>query len=343
MQEQFRHSIREISKPPFSLNQLARNQLRQSKLKGIMEQLARGSASKQIKSRYELYEGSLLIRKGKDGVQRIPLDFNSLLVLAAWVHLWSHAGETSTLKSMQTFYTSPYMHQVCRAVVGSCVKCLFGKPKLTKADVRRGISIRPRKIWDHLSIDHMHMGPAKSDLGNFRYLLIMIDPASRFLILRPTQTLGEVETARILNEVLSTFPSVTSMSSDNAKGLLGSQMVRKTLMKYDIMSILRLPRNPTSNSIVERGVQTLRSMFRIVQRAMRTNNWMEAYPQVSQLVNLSFRRYFFIQKGRVAQMWTSPATIAFGQDFRISFRQLLGDREGAIFTSSTETMEKANY
>ena len=326
---QLRHSIEKLGKNPYEYHEIAQNQLKDPKLAKIIEKLSRGKADKQTAKTYELAEGCLLTKVGKDGVNRIVLDFLSLMVLATWTHLWAHAGENATQKALSTLYTSKYMTQVVKAICITCTTCKWSKPKLTKQDCVAGIAFKPRKIWSHIAIDHVRMAKDVTSLNTdtYKYILVCMDVASRLIIPTPVKNVKGDETARVLFNILSYIPRVNTISSDNAKGLLKSKEVSQVMDRFGIRMIHRLPRNPTSGSMIERAVQVIRVAFRLVQRFRKCESWMEAYPHVTQIINTNYRRYWIIEQGKIKSIWASPEQLAFNSDSRFQMNSLLGDRE----------------
>ena len=327
MKTQFRHSIEEMNKPPFDLHQIAEFQKKDPKLLSIINKLSR-KPDKQTAKKYEMFEGFLLIKKGNDGVGRIVLDFFTLIVLAAWVHLWNHAGENSTQKSLSTQYTSKYMTQIVRAICFTCTTCKWSKPKLSKKDCIAGISAKPREVWSHMAMDHVTMTSEVTSLNSdkYKFILVCTDVASRLIIPTPVMSTTADETARVLYNVLCQHPRIDTLSSDNAQGLIRSNEVKKVLDIFNIKAIHRLPSNPQSGSIVERSIQVLRVAFRIVQKARKCESWMEAYPAVCMIINTNYRRYYMIKDGRIQSLWTSPNQLAYNKDDRFQLKDIWGDR-----------------
>ena len=340
MQEQFRHSVEELLDMPYSLHDLALEQNKDDKLRGIKDDLAKGAASKTTMSKFSLYDGCLLVKRGKDGVYRIPVSFQSLLILASWTHLWSHSGINSTQKCLSTYYTSPFMTQIVKAVCSTCMVCKFSKPALTKRDCQQGVSVKPQSIFSHLVMDHMTMSDDPKSKEKYKHVLVVMDAASRLIMPIPTVSTGQEETATALYHLLSHLPQVHSISSDNAPGLIKSVAVRKVLKKFGIKSIFRLPRLPTAGSLVERGVQSMRSLFRLIMRFRKTTSWLNAFPYVTRAINYCYRRYYIIQDNKIKSIWTNPLQLAYNIEARLRLKDLLGDREQPLSLTAQREWKK---
>ena len=324
MQTQLRHSIQGMEKIPITLNILARNQRRDNKLASIIDDLMTGKPKKQNSDKYYLYESNVLCKIGRDGASRICLDFQSLLILTAWIHLFSHAGISSTFKSLNTYYTSNFMTQAVRGIIETCVVCKYGKPKLTRKDCMEGVSYKPQSAFEHISLDHMKMNGPGSD--KYPYVLVMVDPATRYIFAFPVKTTGMLETAKMLSILFSWFPKIKSISSDNATGLIRSDAVRKVCRDFDVRTITRLPSVPTASAITERAVQTLRKLFRLVRIFKKSKSYLDDIPYVVRIVNYNFRRYYTIQEGKIRPYWTSPMALVFNFEGRMKLRELMGER-----------------
>ena len=327
MLRQFKHAVEKQETLPTNFQQLAQGQASDPKLAKVISQLLSGKPPKQVADKYVLYEGNLLMRKGKDGVYRICLSFQIMLIMAAWVHLWSHAGWNATAAALGTYFTSPFLTDVVKAVVETCLVCKFSKPKLTRKDCAAGIARRPMAAWETLEMDHTHMtGWPGSD--EYPYLLVIADTATRYTFVKPVKNQGQKITAETLYDLLSWLPkSINSIRSDNAQGLAGSRAVQEVCRQFNVKTFTRLPARPQGGSIIERAIRSLKELFRIVDRRYKAKSYLDNCPAVFKIINYNFRRYYALRDGKIKAIWTSPMQLAFpGVEARMKLRDLLGDR-----------------
>ena len=327
MVRQFKHSMDKQETLPTDFRQLAEGQASDPKLAKVISQLLSGKAPKQVSEKYALYEGNLLMRKGKDGVYRICLSFKIMLIMAAWVHLWSHAGWNATAAALGTYFTSPFLTDVVKAVVETCLVCKFSKPKLTRKDCAAGIARKPLAAWKTLAMDHTHM-TGWPGAEEYPYLLVIADTATRYTFVKPVKNQGQRLTSRILYDLLSWLPkSIDSIHTDNAQGLANSRMVQDVCKEFNVKTLTRLPARPQGGSIIERAIRSLKELFRIVDRKYKAKSYLYNCPAVFKIINYNFRRYYTLVNGKIKAVWTSPMQLAFpGVEARMKLRDLFGDR-----------------
>ena len=322
MIRQFKQNVEKMENVPVTFEQITAGQAADPKYSKIISQLLSGKAPKQVRSKYILFEGSLLMRKGKDGVHRICLDFKTTLLMAAWVHLWAHAGENSTNAALGTYCCSSYLRSAVKGVIESCLVCKFSKPKLTKKDCLAGVMRRPMAAWEQLAIDYTHMPD-----DEYPYMFVAVDTATRFVFTKPTKNQGQKVTAEILWDLFSWCPGITSLHSDNALGLVKSRMVRDVCRRFGVTTLTRLPALPTGGSIVERAISSLKQIYRVVNKKYKAKRYLEIRPYVTRILNFNFRRYYTILDGKIKAVWTSPMQLSYPSvDSRLKLRDMLGDR-----------------
>ena len=116
--------------------------------------------------------------------------------------------------------------------------------------------MRPPIPFDHISIDLA--GPFEtSHVGN-SYILLLVDVATRFTILRTVLNKNASSIAQELFNILSLvgFPKI--IQSDNGTEFVNTVIQNLTLIS-SIDHRLTLPYHPRANGIAERHIRTMKS------------------------------------------------------------------------------------
>jgi hypothetical protein len=114
-----------------------------------------------------------------------------------------HVGFDRCVKAIEEQYWFAKMTRFIRKYCGSCLQCAYGKGNYGKREGQLHPIHKPDKPMDTVHIDHVGPFP-KSRAGN-SYVLTIIDSFTKYLVVKPTKTLGSAECIKILRDVFGTF------------------------------------------------------------------------------------------------------------------------------------------
>jgi transposase InsO family protein len=174
-------------------------------------------------------------------------------------HIAGHFGAEYLFRKLwDDGYYWMNMKADCTEVISKCVSC-------QRFNMKRG-SYRPLRPvsatypFDHIAIDLAGPFPNTTARGH-NMILVMVDVATRFVILRPLKSKTMQDVARALWEVFTDFGFPKIMQSDR-----GSEFVNKVLSELTKLSgidhRLVAPYNPSANGLAERFVSTSKSVLK---------------------------------------------------------------------------------
>ncbi|KAJ3632046.1 hypothetical protein MTP99_013143 [Tenebrio molitor] len=147
------------------------------------------------------------------------------------------------------------MTRFIRKYCGSCLQCAYGKGNYGKREGQLHPIHKPDKPMDTVHIDHVGPFP-KSRAGN-SYVLTIIDSFTKYLVVKPTKTLGSAECIQILREVFGTFLGYPRrIISDNGLAF-GSRYFKEFVDDKQIKHVMTAVATPRANGQVERYHRTL--------------------------------------------------------------------------------------
>jgi len=167
-------------------------------------------------------------------------------------HLLGHFGAEAIVQALRDDgLTWPTMKKEAIELVKQCQDCQ--RFNITKYGFHPLRSIHAELPGDHWAIDLA--GPLVTSNNANHYLLVMVDIATRFVILRAIPDKQAVTIAQQLFRIFCDFGFPKVIQSDN-----GTEFVNRVIKKMvNIVSIdhrLITPYHPRANSVAERYVQT---------------------------------------------------------------------------------------
>jgi transposase InsO family protein len=183
--------------------------------------------------------------------KRVP-PVEERLQLMEQAHTKGHFGAEELY--LQLWYDDTYwdnMKADCEELVAKCMQCL--RYNVTKRGFHPQQSIQAVFAFDHVAIDNFKM-ETTSPRG-FNFVLVMVDIATRFVLLAPLENERASTIARRLWEWCCTFGVPKVIQSDNGTGFV-NKVVGKMLAMMGVDHRLIAAYNPRANGAAERHVKT---------------------------------------------------------------------------------------
>jgi len=239
-------------------------------LNPFIQTLQSGKLTPEVKN-YTLKDNVLYYTKGLSSLLVIPtseLDF--IIRLHHDPPLLGHMGIQRTYHNMKNSYYFPKLLSKVTEFVNACSVCQKRKPAPYGFTAGKMASIVPEAPWDLVSIDCT--GPYPCTRKGFRYIILAIDHATRYVITRAIRrTTSSIAARFILDCVICHFGVPKKILSDNAS-IFRSNFFRRVNNVLGTINIYSTPYHSMGNSLTERQFRTLQDVLsKYVQSDHR--NW----------------------------------------------------------------------
>ena len=193
----------------------------------------------------------LLARKTKTGL-KICIPFDMLLIVASYLHLWGHMGESSLARLISRNYYNRSITAACKAICAVCKVCLFTRQSRVPRDIGPGQVWRASKSFYTMHCDFIVMTEDVHRNIKYSHVLNIVDNASKACFaVRTHKTDGET-VATLLENVFSSLPAITNLFSDSGTNLTKAMPVAELLRRLNIQAIRPIARNKEGGSFIER-------------------------------------------------------------------------------------------
>ena len=122
-------------------------------------------------------------------------------------------------------------------------------------------------------------GPIPRANHGYKYIIVVIDWFSKFVVARPMKSKSAINTSRVMYEILHSLPRLpNSVQSDN-----GSEFGKEftdMLRSHGIIHIKSRPYSPTSQGLVERFNDTMKTRLGTLMNMNHTKQWVQYLDQV---------------------------------------------------------------
>lgn len=158
----------------------------------------------------------------------------------------AHAGFYKMLNKIRTNYYWPKMHQHILDYVNNCTVCKTVKPPNENMKVPIGSFRDPEQPWQWISSDHC--GPfVRSRSGN-RFLCVVVDNFTKFVVLKPMKKASTKELIEFVkNDVFLRYGTCKVFTSDNGPAYK-SQSYEEFMNMYGVKHFKTAYYNPKANS-----------------------------------------------------------------------------------------------
>lgn len=250
-------------------------QMQDEILKNIIEQLKEKSSS-DLERQY-VYRNNRLYRKVLDGERLVIPKFARFQFLQKYHDSIGHPGFTRCLGLIKNQFWFAKMTRFVRKYVNSCLDCGYKKGNYGKPEGELH-PIPKRDIPMHtVHIDFV--GPFPKSRSGFSYILTLIDSFTKFVVAKPSRTLGSAECLRNLREIFGGFLGYPKrIVSDNGLAFT-SRYFKEYVDSKQIKHVKTATATPRANGQVERFHRTLLNAIRTMTDDNDVN-WNEKIPDV---------------------------------------------------------------
>jgi hypothetical protein len=247
-------------------------QLGDPSLRSIVQQLQENS-SKNPDPDFMLHDG-VLYRKnrgtGRNLLLVIPSILRQDLIRACHDEITGgHLGMAKTQRKIEERYWWPSLQKGVHAYVQSCPNCQFNKPQTGKP-VGELMPISPPEYpFDTIGMDHL--GPLKRTARGNRYILVIIDHLSKWLIAAAVPDAKARSVLKILNHQIIPQHGVVKRIITDRGAAFTSEAFRNCLRNLGIKHVIATTERPQTNGLVERMNRTLGSALRAYVNKKQTD------------------------------------------------------------------------
>lgn len=253
-----------------------------------------GILMKRKMDREQVYELIVLPLSLKDKIMKIFHDDSA-----------HEMGLKCFLKLKSRFY-HPHLFKIVDHYCKSCLKCQKRNPSTQLSSGSSDLMPTSHVPMEKISLDLV--GPFPLTSQDHRFILVVIDIATRFVIARPikNKTMGVVANC-LLNEVFYTFGWPKVITTDRGKEFLNSIFAELTKI-LGIDHSKTTSYHPNANSIVERANRNVG-----IALAKRVNRYHDDWDTVLQAITFGLNSSVHTITGQV------PFTLMFnGRDFTLA-------------------------
>jgi hypothetical protein len=281
----------------------------------ICEYLKTGSISKQSKDKRNRFIAAAHAFALRDGLLYrgtqlvVPESLRSGLLRE--LHEPAHFAADKLLPIVRRRFWWPRCAQDVRGFCRACVSCAQATPFSSQ---RLGLlqPIQSAGPWDTVALDLA--GPFPPGGDDSRYILVMMDRFTKFVILVPLHAKVALLVARaVAQRLLCVFGCPRQFITDNGTEFKGEFDV--LCDEWDITHRCVLPYHQQANGLVERYMQNINKLMRILVSARR--DWVEALDMHALAYNASYHR----------AIHNTPYFLNFGRDPRFPIDNRLGAPE----------------
>ena len=177
-------------------------------------------------------------------------------------HALAHAGAAGMVRMLRDEgHDWRGMHVMCAHVARLCSRCRAVNP--ARPAVHQLTSILSTVPFDHVSVDLC--GPLPVSNEGYLYVLVVVDVATRYVVLRPLRSKTALEAAETLATVITEYGAPRIIQSDNGREFR-NQVVRALAVVCGMDHRFVQPYHPRANGLSEAAVKVVKALlFKLLQ------------------------------------------------------------------------------
>ena len=144
-------------------------------------------------------------------------------------------------------------------------------------------------IWHRIAVDLV--GPMPPNDEEFSFLLVLVDVASRYVIVEPILDKSALSVSSALCKIFALFGVPRIIQSDNGTEF-DNKMISFIKDTFQISDVYTTPYTPSQNGVVERQIKTVSSILKKITSANLKiiNEWPKAISAVQFAINQRFSK-----------------------------------------------------
>jgi len=189
-----------------------------------------------------------------------------------------HPGSTQLKQSLTKQVTWPKIYRMIDYYVATCTGCQHSKPK---PQAKNAAHLRiASHVWDIVSVDLIEFATRSH---GYKYVLVIMDEFSSFMILRPIRNKTSQTIYTELLDCFTTFDFPQFLLSDNGTEFLNN-LIEKLLTIGSTTHHTTFPYSPTGNARNERSHRVIVETLRIVTNSTPTH-WFKYIRPIQYILN----------------------------------------------------------
>ena len=222
----------------------------------------------------------------RDPVTQLVIPESHVKVVLALLHdtaIAGHKGKERTLSAARMSYYWPTMRADIDEYIDQCVQCAQHKGCVPKpAPILEYPP--PERPWEVVAMDVLQLS-VRSRQGS-KYVLVMVDHFSRFVVLAPLQDKSAKQVAHALvTHLFCPYSTPRVLLSDNGTEFRNSVM-EEICNQFNIKQTFTVTYHPASNGLVERANTKILDVLRPVVNGF-LETWEDWLPHVAASINSS--------------------------------------------------------
>lgn len=198
-----------------------------------------------------------------------------------------HQSMENTVRRIQMNYWFPKMRRFVKKYVDACLNCNYYK----SVERRRRGKLHP--IEKHpipfYTIHVDHVGPFETSRSGNKFLLVIVDAFTKFVIIEAVRSTKAKPVIRALQNVMCLFGVPTRIISDRGSAFT-SKSFQVFCESYAIKHVLNAVATPRANGQCERYNKTIVSMLSTMSVEKDSDEWDTYVKSVQSALNTAFNR-----------------------------------------------------
>ena len=239
-------------------------------------------------SRYVIANGIILCRKinkhKSDHVSNlaIVLPKTTMIRLTADLHNLTHCGERRLTKMLRRYYYHQDIAKISKSIASGCQICEICNNN-TKPSLPEGHLHRATNPGTFVYIDFIVMKKTSLHGKTCKYILTCVDIVSNFIMAFACANMEAVTVIRCLKSVVTMFPDLKMIISDNQTSLCKNEKVKTFLESHDVEPRLTIPYSSQSN-YAESANRLIRKTLRAYEATFK-KNWLYCFEHAINALN----------------------------------------------------------
>lgn len=248
-------------------------QLQDEQLLRIRQILTSGHRTKETKQYFDDYilKNRKIYRRLENQESKWVVPKDARVQICRLCH--DEAGHLSAEKTVERIgrnYWFAGMRRFVRKYVSAYLNCAYYKDSLKK---RQGKLNSIEKIPVPFHTVHIdHVGPFETSQRNNKYLLVIVDAFTKFVIIEPIKSLKTRHTTDVLLQLIYLFGCPTRIISDRGTAFT-SQALKAFCVTYGIRHVLNAVATPRANGQCERYNKTIVSALATTTAGKDSRKW----------------------------------------------------------------------
>lgn len=181
-----------------------------------------------------------------------------------------HFSVDKTFEKVNENYWFPKMRRFIQKYVGACLECALSKaPSGKKSGYLHPI---PKIPMPFHTLHADHLGPFNPSRLKNRYLLVIVEGFTKFIILKPVRSTKATVTIKVFREYFGTFGLPTRLITDRYSSFTGKK-IASFLKDLGVQHVMNAVATPRANGQVERYNRTILDALTAMNHGRNEELW----------------------------------------------------------------------